>query len=95
MDVYELVEKLGGEICRGRARARIDGEIVVIGQLNGDYMEFTEAGRRLSQDAPKIAEEVVDTKPRRGRPAKAVVVESEPVVPSVDGLFDTPETGLT
>lgn len=95
MNVYDLVEKLGGEICRGRARVRVDGQIVVIGQLNGDYMEFTEAGRKLAnpvQEEPKNEEVAVESKVKRGRPAKAAVVESEP---SLDELFNTPEQGLT
>lgn len=95
MTVYDLVEKLGGEICRGRARARVDGQIVVIGQLNGDYMEFTEAGRVLAnppQDATTNEEVAAESKPRRGgRPAKAAVVESDPVI---DDLFAS-EQGLT
>ena len=89
MNVYELVEKMGGEICRGRARVRVDGKIVVIGQLNGDDMMFTEEGRQLLADTPKPTAE--ETK-KRGRPAKAAVVESEL---SLDELFNTPEQGLT
>ena len=94
MNVYDLVEKLGGEICRGRARVRVDGQIVVIGQLNGDYMEFTEAGRKLAnpvEEGAKNDEVAVESKPKRGRPGKSTVVESAPVI---DDLFVS-EQGLT
>lgn len=94
MDVYKLVEKLGGEICRGRARVRVGGQIVVVGVLNGDYMEFTEEGRKLAADGDKPVAE----KPKRGaRPAKADVVESEPVTLLDEALQDSlfPEPGLT
>lgn len=89
MNVYELVEKMGGEICRGRARVRVDGKIVVVGQLNGDDMMFTEEGRQLLADSPKPAAE--ESK-KRGRPAKVGVVESDQIS---DNLFDTPDAGLT
>jgi hypothetical protein len=94
MNVYDLVEKLNGEICRGRARVRVDGQIVVVGQLNGDYMEFTEAGRNLAepaQEAAKSEEVVVESKQKRGRPTKPAVVESDTFTAD---LFST-EQGLT
>ncbi len=79
MTVYELLEKLGGEIVRGKARVRQGGDYVVLGFLNGDDMIFTEEGRRLA------AEHSVEDKPKRGRPAKTAVVESEqvPVAPEL------------
>lgn len=89
MTVYDLVEKMGGEICRGRARVRIDGQIVIVGQLNGDDMMFTEEGRKLMAGTPKTAAEEPK---KRGRPAKVDVVESEQIS---DNLFDTPDAGLT
>lgn len=69
MDVYELVEKLGGEVVRGKARIRQGREYIVIGTLNGDDMVFTEEGRQLA------AGSTVEPK-KRGRPSKANVVES-------------------
>lgn len=77
MDVYELTEKLGGEIVRGKARFRQGNEYVVLGFINGDDMIFTEEGRQLA------AEHGGETKSKRGRPAKAAVVESQPVVDPV------------
>ena len=89
MNVYDLVEKLGGEICRGRARVRIDGQIVVIGQLNGNEMMFTEEGRKLAAEHNKTAAEEPK---KRSRPAKVDVVESDQIS---DNLFDTPDAGLS
>jgi hypothetical protein len=77
MNVYELTEKLGGEIVRGRARIRVGADYTIIGQLNGDNMEYTEAGRLLA------AEQTEDNKSKRGRPPKAAVVESEQAVEPV------------
>lgn len=94
MNVYELTEKLGGEIVRGRARVREGAEYIVLGQLNGDNMEFTEAGRRMAAGQSAQDVQAEDSKPRRGRPAKSAVVESEEVSsPTVEsavpqGLFE-------
>lgn len=57
--VYDLVEQLGGEIVRGRARVRVGSEYVIIGWLNGDNMEFTEEGRRLAAGGASIPQEAV------------------------------------
>jgi hypothetical protein len=64
MTVYELVERLGGEVVRGRARWHDGMSHVVIGVLNGDDMMFTEEGRRL-------AATFNDDKPVRRRARKA------------------------
>jgi hypothetical protein len=55
MTVYELVEKLGGEIVRGQARIRQGRDYVILGRLNGDTMEFTEEGRALAAPAEEPA----------------------------------------
>ncbi len=73
MTVYELIEKLGGEIVRGKARIRQGAEYIIVGQLNGDNMEYTAVGRQMAADN---AEAVENDKPKRGRPPKAAVVES-------------------
>jgi hypothetical protein len=50
MNVYELLEKVGGEIALGRARYWTpERQYVVIGRLNGDEMVFTEEGRALAR----------------------------------------------
>jgi hypothetical protein len=85
MDVYELVERVGGEITCGRAMLRQGSTYIRLGQLNGNNMEFTEEGRAMAEkleadsEAPK----------KRGRPAgiRAVVVESPSVV--VDDALTT------
>lgn len=48
MTAYELVEKFGGEIVRGKARIRQGGEYIIIAVLNGDDMMLTEQGRALA-----------------------------------------------
>lgn len=80
MTVYELVEKLGGEVVRGQARIRQGRDYVILGRLNGDNMEFTEEGRVLAAGfnaGPVTKQEEV---PKRGRKAKEI---AEPVVEDV------------
>lgn len=79
MTVYELLEKVGGEIVRGKARFRQGAEYIVIGQLNGDDMIFTEAGRLMA--AGDTVEPEPEQKGRRTRPSKSSVVESEQFSP--------------
>lgn len=94
MDVYQLVEKLGGELVLNRARVRVGSEIIVVGQHDGVQFVFTEAGAKLAAEhGDWVAPE--EPKKRGGRPAKAAVVESEQVTSPVGDLFDTPEQGLT
>lgn len=72
MTVYELIEKLNGEVVRGQARIRQGREYIILGRLNGDNMEFTNEGRVLAADMAPKQEEA----PKRGRKPKEV----EPVV---------------
>ncbi len=78
MTVYELVEKLGGEICRGRARILDGREYVIIGQLVGDDMEFTEAGRLLADQQVEPA--------KRAKVAKTITPEVVDLVVNSDEL---------
>lgn len=65
MNVYELVEKVGGEICMGRARVRVGREIIELGNaLDGD-MKFSEAGQKMANELKPKA------KPKAKAKAKA------------------------
>lgn len=89
MDVYQLVAALGGEIVRNKARARVNGEIVVIGELGDDGMQLNEAGRRLVNQATS---EVVE--PKKARKSRPPAVESEEVA-SDTAPVDAAEVGLS
>lgn len=69
MTVYELVEKLNGEIVRGRARVRRGDSYVVLGTLVDGEMAFTDAGQRLADlTAPAPAAPAAPKRPRRFTP---------------------------
>lgn len=73
MTVYELVEKLNGEIVRGNARVRRGSEYIVLGTLVNGEMAFTEAGRRLAALAnPEPAVATPAKRTRRFTPLASV-----------------------
>jgi hypothetical protein len=74
MTVYELVEKLGGEIVRGYARVRVGQDYVVVGRLNGDNMDYTEDGRKLAAAQPA---QPAETKPKGRKPSDPMVKSDE------------------
>lgn len=81
--VYELIEQLGGEVVRGRARLRVGSDYVIIGRLNGDNMEFTEEGRRLAAGGElsgPVTTPVVESVPAE----EAVEVVKEAITETVD-----------
>lgn len=70
MDVYELVEKAGGEIVRGRARVRVGTAYVTVGQITPEGMVMTTAGKDM----------VDSLKPARKRGGGKKVTEAPPAV---------------
>jgi hypothetical protein len=82
MNVYELVEKLGGEIVRGRARVRQDKEYIVIGEIAPNGMVFTPAGAALAQEHDSPKPEAKPAAPKRSRKSKVVNDNA-----AVDDLF--------
>jgi hypothetical protein len=97
MTVFDLMERLGGEILMNRIRAIIDGRIVIIATLNDQEWEYTEAGQALyNQHSNLVAEEEAANKTTKTRKKEAVVVESvapqdEIVVEVADEPAPTPE----
>jgi len=57
MTVYELVERLNGEIVSNKAYVRVDGAPVVVGVVGERALELTEEGVALAAklDTPKPA----------------------------------------
>ena len=76
MTVFDLMERLGGEILMNRIRAIIDGQIVVIATLNDQEWEYTEAGQALYNQHSNLAAEEAANKTTKTRKKEAVVVES-------------------
>lgn len=83
MDVYQLCEKLGGEIVRGRVRVRDGADWVEIGRNNGGTMEFTKAGTALARNQ---SENPSESAPKRRRRAS----KSEGLAPPLSNEQATP-----
>lgn len=47
MDVYELTEKVGGEVVCGRARVRRKDKYIVLGRITPEGMVMTEDGKAM------------------------------------------------
>ena len=78
MTVYELVEKLHGEIVRGTDRVRRGSEYIVLGALVNGEMAFTEAGQRLAAIAtPEPAVPAAPKRTRRFTPTAITVSDGE------------------
>ena len=75
MTVFELMERLGGEIVMNRVRVMLDGKIVVVAILNGTDWEYTEAGQALYNEHSNLV--VEEAKPVKTRKKSATAVESE------------------
>lgn len=80
MTVYELVDALGGEIVRGRARVRRGSEYITLGEIVDGEMTLTEAGAKLvASVTPTPAEAPVkpvrQTRTRRFTPIDAATLD--------------------
>lgn len=59
MNTLELMEALGGEVLANKARATVDGKIVILGRMIDGAWEITEEGFKLAEklnSAPKVEE---------------------------------------
>jgi hypothetical protein len=84
MTVFDLMERLGGEVVMNRVRAMIDGKIVVVAILNDQEWEYTEAGQALYNEHSNLAaEEAKPVKAPKASKSKQAQVESE-AAPVVD-----------
>lgn len=86
MNVIDLMTRLNGEIVANKARATIDGKIVILARLNGHDWVYTDEGQELANTHSNeaVAEaESKNTKPRKVKEAvvEPVAVESSEVAP--------------
>jgi hypothetical protein len=78
MNILELLERLGGEILSNKARAVVDGKIVILARMNGNDWVYTDEGQALANAHSNIAVEEVVAKPKRAKKAPESVVEAQP-----------------
>ena len=76
MTVFELMERLGGEIVMNRVRAMIDGQAVIVAILNEQEWEYTEAGQALYNEHSNLVVEEADATTAKTRKKASTTVES-------------------
>jgi hypothetical protein len=87
MTVFDLMERLGGEILMNRIRVMIDGKIVTVAVLNDQEWEYTEAGQALYNEHSNLAAAETEVVAIKTRKVKAQLVESVEIT-------DAPSVGL-
>jgi len=78
MNVFDLLARLGGEILSNKARAVVDGKIVVLARMNGNDWVYTDEGQALANAHSNAAVEEAAAKPKRAKKAPEPVVEAQP-----------------
>lgn len=90
MNVLDLLARLGGEILSNKARATVDGKIVILARMDGNNWVYTPEGQELANAHSNAVVEEAVTKPKRAKKAADPVVEAEttPEAPAAVELAD-------
>lgn len=92
MDVYQLIEHLGGEIVGSKGRVMVDGERVVIAEIKDNKFQFNEVGTALAEKhkapATKTAAKKVTAKRKRARNADGTLKADDPSTPDVNEAYE-------
>jgi hypothetical protein len=78
MNVIDLLARLGGEILSNKARAVVDGKVVILARMSGDDWVYTDEGQALANAHSNAAAEEAEAKPKRAKKAPEPVVEAQP-----------------
>lgn len=71
MNVLELLARLDGEILSNKARAMVDGKIVILARMDGVDWVYTDEGQALANEHSNTAAEEAAAKPKRAKKAAA------------------------
>jgi hypothetical protein len=78
MNVLDLLTRLGGEILSNKARAVVDGKIVVLARMNGNDWVYTDEGQALANEHSNAAVEEAAAKPKRVKKTPEPVADVAP-----------------
>jgi protein required for attachment to host cells len=78
MNIHDLLDRLGGEILSNKARAVVDGKIVILARMNGDEWVYTDEGQALANEHSNAAAEEASAKPKRAKKAPEPTTEVQP-----------------
>lgn len=90
MNVIELLARLNGEVLSNKARAVVNGKVVILARMIGAEWEYTPEGQELAnahsnQAAAEAEVEVKTTRTRKPKDVapEPVAVESADVAPEL------------
>jgi hypothetical protein len=86
MNVIDLLARLNGEVLSNKARAVVDGKIVILARMNGADWEYTPEGQELAnKHSNEVVAEAKAPRTRKAKdvPAEPVAVESADIVPEL------------
>jgi hypothetical protein len=78
MNIHDLLARLDGEILSNKARAVVDGKIVILARMTGNDWAYTDEGQDLANAHSNLAAEEAAAKPKRAKKAAEPVAEAEP-----------------
>jgi hypothetical protein len=78
MNIHDLLARLGGEILSNKARAVVDGKIVILARMDGNDWVYTDEGQALANSHSNAAVEEAAAKPKRVKKAAEPLAEAEP-----------------
>jgi hypothetical protein len=88
MDVYQLVNKLGGEIVGGKGRVMVDGERVLVAEIIKGEFQLNEAGVQLAEKhrepEKKTTAKKTTSKRTRARNVDGTLKADDPSTPDVN-----------
>ena len=91
MDVYELVDALGGDIVSNQAVVRIDDEPIVVGEIIDNTFQLNEAGKAIvakQKPAPATKPKKKATTRKRARTADGRLKADDPSTPDVNEAWE-------
>ena len=92
MDIYQLLEKLDGEIVSNKAVVRINDEPIEIGGIIGNEFQLNEKGKELAavnkSSTAKPKAKPASTKRKRARNDDGTLKADDPSTPNINEAWE-------
>jgi hypothetical protein len=79
MNVIDLLARLNGEVLSNKARAVVDGKVVILARLNGNEWVYTDEGQTLANAHSNQAAAETEAAAKTTRTRKTKDTAPEPV----------------
>jgi hypothetical protein len=88
MNILELLKRLGGEILSNKARAVVDGKIVILARMEGADWVYTPEGQDLANAHSNAVVDEAAAEEAVVKPKRAKKAEATPEAPAAVELAD-------